>query len=860
MNRRSAVLVLLTALFWVVGPASASAQVMNDATQRMARLIPKKGLLLSAKNIEIATGSEINFFTSDRTKHEYFFTWWEQDADSTVAGQDILYIGSHNTAISGTAKLLEQGNIAYLTIDCKRNDTKTGQADLTYTKLWLPYFTEARWQDSRGAIESEKLNAFFDTVLYVFSPVGNYRFSNSQPFRVKKDEDPNPAPNNYTRRAQHLLLYESQIPVTGSTPLKRKFVIEHIGPYPERSDISEAGRASLEITPKNKRIKSWIPPATPTPFLLPRPIQETYEQNFYDLPLSNSTTTITEATEKTFSHYGPHRQSLLDSSLKLYRELLQHAWLSVPAIHPSILLRQDSTLRAEHYRLRVNSEGILIDFADAPAWQYAIYSLAQLTQNKAGKLAIPFCQIEDGPALSFRGIHMFTGPTAWSFHKRMYDKVLLPLKMNKTVIQCEQAAWTSFPSIHNSISAPLEDLQKEFTYLREKQVEPIPLIQSLGHMEWFFKPISTRQWAVNPQYPYTLDARKPAARKAILTIWEEAFSLLKPTTLHVGFDEIGMIGFQLPKEKEIALFKKQLGVLDRFARTKKAGLMIWGDMGLAPGEAPDACNGITPKRARTIRNQIPPGTWIADWHYIGDPDPTLYKSSLQLWKQAGFKPLASPWLLPNNVRGFTLAAIDQQAGLLQTTWADFESSERNMLLNIEQFGAYVLALDYAWSGRKELPADLPYDPVQRWAENFYRQPQPIETRVGRTLDTTIALQNRCTAIGQQRPSEISIRIKSGDSIIGIQLTSVTETLLPESTPVAILRGYMQEKLVVERIIRYGAEVRAIQDNRICYAYTRGQEEKAWHLFFDRPLALDKVTFNSLHPGAGFTIKNLTLIE
>jgi hypothetical protein len=71
---------------------------------------------------------------------------------------------------------------------------------------------------------------------------------------------------------------------------------------------------------------------------------------------------------------------------------------------------------------------------------------------------------------------------------------------------------------------------------------------------------------------------------------------------------------------------------------------------------------------------------------------------------------------------------------------------------------------------------------------------------------------------------------------------------------------MQEKLVVERIIRYGAEVRTIQDNRICYAYTRGQEEKAWHLFFDRPLALDKVTFNSLHPGAGFTIKNLTLIE
>jgi hypothetical protein len=381
-------------------------------------------------------------------------------------------------------------------------------------------------------------------------------------------------------------------------------------------------------------------------------------------------------------------------------------------------------------------------------------------------------------------------------------------------------------------------------------------------MEWFFKPLSTRKWAVNPQYPYTLDPTIPSARKAILSIWNEAFSQLQPTTIHVGFDEIGMIGFQLPREKEITFFKKQIRVLDRYAKSKKAALMIWGDMGLAPGEGPDACNGITPERARTIRKSIPKETWIADWHYVGNPDPAVYKNSLQLWKNEGFKPLASPWLLPNNVRGFTLAAIEQQAGLLQTTWADFESSEKNMLLNIEQFGAYVLALDYAWSGRKELPEALPYDPVKIWTQGFYTQPKPIEARWGRKLDTAISLQNYCTETAQNRPVTLSIDVEQPTPFIGCRLSSFTENLLPEASPVGVLRGYFQETLIFEKIIRYGVEVRAPQDDRACYAHIGRPDlgERDYHLFFEKPVLLNKITLSSLHPGAGLTFKSLILIE
>ena len=208
----------------------------------------------------------------------------------------------------------------------------------------------------------------------------------------------------------------------------------------------------------------------------------------------------------------------------------------------------------EAYTLDISTT-ILITYSSRQGLQYAMEGLGQLVYQKNGSLVLKAGQLRDQPKINWRGVHMFTGPTSWAFHKKMFDYVLLPLKMNKTVIQCEQAKWKTAPAVHNSISIGLNDLKNEFTYLRAKQVEPIPLIQSLGHMEWFFKPKENRKLAINPSYPYTLNVFKPEAVLAIHKIWDEALQLLKPTTIHAGFDEIGMIGFNWPREKEIELFQ-----------------------------------------------------------------------------------------------------------------------------------------------------------------------------------------------------------------------------------------------------------------------------------------------------------------
>jgi hypothetical protein len=346
----------------------------------------------------------------------------------------------------------------------------------------------------------------------------------------------------------------------------------------------------------------------------------------------------------------------------------------------------------------------------------------------------------------------------------------------------------------------------------------------------------------------------------MLTLWKEVIKLLDPQTIHIGFDEIGMIGFNWPREKEINLFRDQLNRLNRFSKKRKLELMIWGDMGLAPGEAPDACNGVNKQRAAQIRSSIPKNTWIADWHYLGNPDPQVYIPNLQLWKKEGYRPLASPWFVPENVRGFALAANQEKVGVLQTTWADFESSEINMLKNIEQFGAYILALDYAWSGRKELPTELPYQGVTEWTNRFYRQPLPLSKKDGMSWKGLFQFENCTRTEAIRRPNQFLLSLENPSNFDGVKLNATTALILPEATQVALLTGWKANTKIFTTPLLYGRDIRAAQDKRPIYMSVMEKEVKEWYYFLTGAKELDRIEITQTHPGAGLQITELALIQ
>jgi len=777
-----------------------------------AHLIPKKGLVLENQGIKWGNGSELNFFNSDKSKHHYYFTWWEQDMDSSQLDRDKLLIGSENTAVSGFYQLRKSKQLFEIEINCQWNRPDSGLVDIVHNKWWFPFIENATFESPEGVFSFKELKNFSGSSLIIHTTWGSLEIKSSHPFSlVKQVEIPVPA-DQFSRRDQYLLLEERNIPILPGGSIKRFFSIRELKANTVISNNSTISSSFIEPV-KN----AWQAPFQEFPEVLPKPKELVFHKGFY-----------------VFSEL---ENTVLNETQKEFLKIISSKWQWNKKYAPQINTRKIPLGHEEAYKIRVENGGISIDYDTERGLQHALYTLQQLTVAQNGKLQIPLLSLSDQPSTDWRGIHLFTGPTSLNFHKQQFEKILLPLKVNKVVVQCEQAEWKSFPNIHHPISISLNDLKASFDFFNKNRVEPIPLIQSLGHMEWFFKSKENRFMAVNPAYPYTLNPTLESSKLAILNIWDEAISLLKPKTIHVGFDEIGMIGFNEPREKEIDYWNIQMGLLDSLTKARKLNLMIWGDMGLAPSEGPDACNGITSERARKIRSSIPKGTWVADWHYLNNADSSVYLPNLKIWKENGNIPLASTWFYPQNIKGFVSAAQKVGAGVLQTTWADFESSEYNMLQNMEQFGAYILALDYAWSGRNEMPEKLPYHPIEKWGQLYYNHPLPIYSMAG----TNILNDKKGALIHNFRWEN-----KKAISVSGFSLAIKTDRILPEGTPV-IKISYMNEGTEKSILLRYGVEIRGERDERPIFDHIPGKGKNIWHHFLPKSISLNQLTIESIHP-------------
>jgi len=504
-----------------------------------------------------------------------------------------------------------------------------------------------------------------------------------------------------------------------------------------------------------------------------------------------------------------------------------------------------------------------------------LLKLASLVFLKNGHLYLPSGQLKDDPPTEWRGVHLFVGPQALAFQKKLWTNVLRPLGFNKAVLQCERTAWDSVPGIESDITMSKADLVKLFAMYRSMGVEPIPLVQSFGHMEWFFHNGKNLDLAMNPQVPYAVDPRKPGTAEILKKLWGEIFATLQPKTVHFGLDEVDMIGVPKDPTLKTELWKTQLGLLGDIARTNGAQAMLWGDQGLAPGEAPDATNGDTPKDAAARRDAIPKGSLIGDWHYVSDPDFHNYTKNLQLWKDAGLQPIASTWYEPFNIMGFYDDAAQLHVGTLQTTWAGYESSEDGMLNAFNQFSAMVLAAEYGWSGRLDSPSSLGYDPGEVFREMYFGRPSALHalggTGFGSGAGFSIGHVHFVTACNAGFGSRISGQGVSLDEPVGLavkgkgaQLALALQTSLAgeDGDPVAELSVRLANGTTIVKPIRYGIEVRAASEGgslpmasrdkvgRCCYVVDLGTS----------PAEVSSVSLRPLNVYTGLRVLGIELIE
>lgn len=819
-----------------------------------ARLLPKRGLQVTFDGVPVVRGSSMRFASSDQSRNFYDFSWIFQPHKANAQATELL-LGGPNSFLNGSYRMQPQGNTLKFQVQGKWQRADSTLWTLQAGMVWLPAFA-----DGLVYLDGEKEPSLrldkegFPTAAFTNRPFKLLRIDGKYAslviqFSDKEGQAKFPSrvsdPLNHWDNVPPILdLRLSGIALAPGTAFEKNFSMTF---YP----VAQGAQAQAEMLELQA-----FPSDT---------VREVSRESLPILPAPK------------WSRLDPEKMVLLEAAKRapeslfetVFAEALSGLWeVPITAYKNVFAQSTPNTLPAEGFYISTGSGRIQVGYADTAGMRHAAYALAFLAKPVNGDLGIPEGILNDYPSTAWRGIHMFVGPEALEFHRQMYEKVLLPWRMNKVVLQCEQTDWTSQPGIKNPITMPLADLSAEASWLKQRQIELIPLIQSFGHMEWFFENGQNLNLATNPEIPYTLDIENPLAQKALKALWEEAITATGAKTLHFGLDEVDMIGWAKKDSDRITqLWEKHLPFLDEIARSHGARMMLWGDMLLAPEETIDFGNAESILQARQRRAVVPEGSFIADWHYKAEADPRPYAASFDALESAGLVPVASTWFYPENIRGFNLAAIQRKLGTLQTTWADFESSEANMLKYLPQFGAYLLSLDYAWSGRQEKPADLPYDATALWAKLFYRHPEPIRPVTGFFLAKGNAALVSCgplrfrllDKIDSQKIKEF--RIQSPGFASGIALLMENTSWAEENETLGFLTLYLKNGSSNRIPLRYGVHLRVPSDSRpVLAGYRNPEGQTAVYFPFSQPEEVVKIAFSPANPCGSTRVSGMTLLN
>lgn len=405
----------------------------------------------------------------------------------------------------------------------------------------------------------------------------------------------------------------------------------------------------------------------------------------------------------------------------------------------------------ESYALEVTPTSVTVVGRDAAGAFYGLQTLRQLLQrDKAGQPMLPQVSISDWPTLAFRGAHLFVGKQALPFHEKLIERVLSRLKLNRMVIECEYTAWKSHPELHVPFAMAPHDLAKEIAFCRDHFMEPIPLIETLGHAQWLFANNQHKELAEDVTTPYAYNVNDPRTYQIVFDIFNEAISLFHPHLFHIGHDEVTLFG-KYPARPEnqqeglVKLFVTDTKRLHDWLAKRDIRTMIWSDMLLNPLEGKptpqnpslSAANAPTIADAQAMRAALPKDIIICDWRYAPGSE---QRNGLDLFQKDGFQTIGSAWYEPENIRGWAQQVIQNRSlGTLQTTWAGYNSNESLLSEDFPQFSAFVLAAEYAWSGSNLKPLSLgqspnadtlPYSPSELFTRLYGDLPPPGVSRPG----------------------------------------------------------------------------------------------------------------------------------
>ncbi len=396
------------------------------------------------------------------------------------------------------------------------------------------------------------------------------------------------------------------------------------------------------------------------------------------------------------------------------------------------------TEQPEGYALWVDASGAYVVGADAQGAYHGAQTLRQLL-TPAG---LRFARIQDFPGLKQRVAMIYLDSQSQGVNDRLIP-LLAQLKYNAVLIMSNYVQWDAAKAggWASPGGASKAEAKRVAALARRYGLEPIPLIETLGHVAWMFQGGKNLDLVQDPQSqnPYAYDTLNPETYSRVLfPVLKEAVEVFGPKQIHLGHDEVrNRDRFPARDNGRAAGFEKlfvdDVTKLHDFLKSMNVGSIIWHDAAFA-----DAVVGSLPA-------QLPKDLTVASWNYGPAPDYPI----LSTIKNAGFTALGASWGDPLNTENYARAALTRGAsGMIQTRWTGYFGNPSIWDGQADQGVNYVRGGNSFWNPGAKPLAEL--DPAL--AETTYRDlyaPAPYAQHAGALVDLSKVVTRRLSDSDEQ---------------------------------------------------------------------------------------------------------------
>ncbi|GGO29019.1 glycoside hydrolase family 20 zincin-like fold domain-containing protein [Deinococcus humi] len=342
---------------------------------------------------------------------------------------------------------------------------------------------------------------------------------------------------------------------------------------------------------------------------------------------------------------------------------------------------------AEGYALWVDAGGAYLVGADVKG----AYEGAQTLRQLLTPAGVRFARISDSPALKKRVAMIYLDQYSKGVNDALIP-MLAALKYNAVLVMSNYVQWDTAKAggYAHPGGASKAEARRVAQLAREHGLEVIPLIETLGHVQWMFYGGANKDLYQDPdsQNPYAYDTLNPVTYSRVLfPIFKEAAEVFGARTIHIGHDEVrNRDRFPARANGKAAGFEK-LFVDDTvkihdYLKSLGVATMIWHDSAFS-----DSVIGSLP-------TMLPKDIQVAYWNYAPGTDYGMMQKIAGL----GFPVLGASWDEAGNAEGLARSAQKAGAlGMIQTRWTGYFGNPSIWDGQAQQGVAYVRAAGAFWN-------------------------------------------------------------------------------------------------------------------------------------------------------------------